>query len=368
MLNTPLQADLLQRKQRHLYRSRRLQGSCALDFSRNDYLSLADDPRLKKAYQEGFERYPVGSGGSMVVSGYHPTHQALEQAFSEALGVEDAILFSSGYAANLSVMSLLGVFKTSVLMDKNAHASFYDGLRLGGVSYRRYRSNRPSDFAFQRKKMPDNTVVVTESIFSMSGYCAPLQAISAAGLPLIVDEAHAFGVIGPNGLGGVMAAGLTETEVPLRIIPLGKACVATGAMVVGQRDWIEALIQVARPYIYSTAISPGVAYGMKEALSLLMQAEDNRLTLRALIAYFREKITQSSYTWGASSTPIQQLKLGCPARAIALSEQLAQQGIVCVSMRQPTVSRVDTGLRIILNANHLFSDIDRLFACLDASW
>lgn len=357
-------------KQEGLYRQRQVidVNGGALLFSSNDYLSLANDPQVKKAYQVGFERYPVGSGGSMVVCGYHSAHQALEKAFAEALGVDDCILFSSGFAANLSVISTFAGVGASVLIDKAVHASIYDGLRLSNANYVRYRHHSLADAALKMQAMPTNTVVMTESIFSMSGQITPLVAMDQLAksyqYDLCIDEAHAFGITGREGLGAVVGAGLTQEDVALRVIPFGKACGAQGAIVAGQGVWIDAILQSARPYIYSTALSPAYAQGMLETLAIVRRADERRAKLANLVSYFRQAIKTSSLHWRDSQTPIQQLQLGCPHRALSYAKRLREQSIICLPMRQPTVSKLETGLRIILNYNHQPEHIDRLFKCL----
>ncbi len=339
-----------------------------LSFSSNDYLSLGMDSRLKYAYQYGFEHYATGSGGSMVVNGYHASHQSLEKAFAQALGVDDCLLFSSGYAANLSLIELLAQHKTHLLIDKMVHASVYDGLRFSGASYSRYQHNCLDDLTLKIQKAPDNSVMMTEGVFSMSGELAPLADIALAGKHLqglVVDEAHAFGVFGPQGMGTVMGAGLTQHEVPLRVIPLGKAYAGMGAIVAGNGVWIDALLQSARPYIYSTAVSPAYAYGLLKTLDVIREADDQRAHLQGLVCYFRGAIKKSSLCWSESQTPIQQLQLGCTKRALDAAKKLQEASIVCMPMRPPTVSNQKTGLRVILNAHHQPKDIDRLFRCLE---
>jgi 8-amino-7-oxononanoate synthase len=183
---------------------------------------------------------------------------------------------------------------------------------------------------------------------------------------LIVDEAHGFGIIGPQGMGGTCAAGLSQAEVPLRIIPFGKALAGSGAVVVGQAVWIDALLQATRQPVYSTSISPAMAHGMLTTLSLLQEADDRRQQITHLIAYFRQHIQQSAYVWRDSLSPIQQLQLGCPHLAMQMTEKLAKNGIRCFAIRQPTVPKQETGLRIVLNYHHTPHDIDRLFEVLRA--
>ncbi len=352
-----------------LYRQRIVcnDSQVVLNFSSNDYLSLSKHPRLQAAYQTGYQCYPTGSGGSPLSAGYHPVHRAFEQAFAEALGVDDALFFSSGYAANLSLMALLTQLDVLIYMDKAMHASAYDGIVSDHTRYKRYRHCDIDDL--QRRIIPhEPAVFLTESLFSMSGQIAPLKALAElalqSGSSLFVDEAHAFGVMGQEGLGLVNALNLTQSQVPLRVIPLGKAFAGSGAIIAGQADWIDALIQVARPYIYSTAPSPAMTYGLLQTLDIIRAADERRAALNALIDYFRSAIQTSRFTWRNSFSAIQQLQLGCPQKAQALSLQLLKQGIVCMPMRQPTVTKQETGLRVILNYQHQPDDIDHLLRCL----
>lgn len=350
-----------------LYRQRRVLDARRLNFSSNDYLSLTADARVQRGFQAGFKRYPTGSGGSMLVSGYHPAHQALEQGFADALAVDACVIFSSGYLANLSLIRLLAHIHAHVCIDKAVHASIYDGLVLSGAQYSRYLHQDLADLALTLQAAPEQTALVTESIFSMSGQMAPLVEMShLRPQALFVDEAHAFGVLGREGLGGVVHAGLTQDDVPLRVIPLGKAYAASGAVVAGQGAWIEALLQAARPHCYSTAISPAYAHGLLNTLEIIRASDARRAQLSALVSYFRQAVHASPLQWRDSHTPIQQLQLGCPHRALSLAARLREQGIECLPMRQPTVSLPETGLRVILNHDHTPADIDTLFQCLHA--
>ncbi len=370
MLNYKLSHYLSTLTHKGLYRQRHcfLNTEDALLFSSNDYLSLTNDPRVKEAYQFGFEQYPTGSGASMVVCGYHAIHQQLEQAFATALNVDNCLLFSSGFAANLSVMGLLAQLDVTLLVDKAVHASIYDGLKLANAHCTRFLHNDLTDLVLKLQASRSNAAIVTESTFSMSGQMSPLKAINALAkqhdAALFVDEAHAFGVRGAEGLGAVVEAGLTQHDVPLRIIPLGKAFGAQGAIVAGQEPWIEALLQSARPYIYSTAISPAMAYGLMATLPIVQQADDRRQKLAALVSYFRDAIKNSPLQWRDSLTPIQQLQLGCPHLALSYAKKLRERAIICLAMRQPTVSKIDTGLRVMLNYHHQPEHIDYLFKCL----
>jgi 8-amino-7-oxononanoate synthase len=372
MLSQQIQSYLADLRQTALYRKRVLVavGDNELNFSSSDYLSLISESRIKQAYQKGYEHYPSGSGSSMVVCGYHPIHQALEQAFCEALNVDKGVLFSSGYAANLSILHLLAQLDAHAVIDKAIHASIYDGLKLAGITSTRYLHNDLNDLALKLDAAPEKTVLLTESIHSMSGQIAKLDKIAHlaqnAQHELIVDEAHAFGVMGQEGLGGVVNAGLTQQDVPLRMIPFGKAMSASGAIIVGQAAWVEALIQAARPHTYSTALSPAFAYGLLETFDIVRKAEDRRAKLSELIIYFHAMTQHSPLKWRYSSSPIQQLQLGCPKLALSYAAYLREHGIICFPMRRPTVSKIDTGLRIILNYDHQPENIDHLFKCLHA--
>lgn len=372
MLNTALSDYLMQLKQLGLYRQRASKDpACQVNFSSNDYLSLIEEPLLKKAFQRGFARCPTGSGGSMVICGYHPVHRELEQAFAQALGVDDALLFSSGYAANLGIVSLLAHFNAHLFIDKAAHASFYDGIKLTKIGYTRYIHHDLAQLAMKLASFHDKNapVIVTESVFSMSGQASNLKKINQLaitfGASCIIDEAHAFGVLGPQGLGAVEQYQLSQQEIPLRVIPFGKSFAVQGAIVAGRREWIDALLQLSRSFIYSTALSPALAYGILETLSFIRQAEDRRQKIYQLIHYFQTLSEQSSLQWRCSNTPIQQLQLGCPHKALVIATYLREKGIFCQAMREPTVNKKETGLRVILNYHHEFEQIDLFFSLLE---
>lgn len=356
-----------------LHRERILKQPTLCSFSSNDYLGLTQDPYVKKAFQTGFDLFPVGSGGSMVVSGYHDIHKELEQYTADILGVDDAVLFSSGYAANLAVMQCLKAKFPSIIMDKGMHASFYDGQHP-----HMYRYAHQSIEALERllERHP-KSIVLTESIFSMHGSKTNLEAIAercrAYGTNMIVDEAHAFGILGPKGIGLVAMHGLSQELVPLRVIPLGKAIGFQGALVAGTREMIDSLIQHARSYIYSTGVSPALAYGILKTLQYMQGLDSVRDKLWENVAYFRKRVAGLVYTnldpqqleFRPSETPIQGLILGCPERALDLAAVLESQGLFCQPMRYPTVSHRDTGLRITLHALHQYEDIDRLLNTLE---
>ncbi len=341
------------------------ENSSLIHFDSNDYLSLARDKRISEGYQRGYALYPSGSSASMLLSGYHSNHRAVEEAFANLLAVDDCILFSSGYAANLAVTALLGRLKVHCFIDKEIHASIYDGLALSKVNYTRYLHNNLDDLSRKLTLHLESAALITEGIFSMSGQLAPLATLSSVchvnQSTLLVDEAHSFGVLGSQGKGATAYHGLTQNEVPLRIIPLGKAYAAQGALVAGKADWIYALLQAARSVIYSTAVSPALSYGLLNTLEFVVNAEERRSKLRDLIALFRSYMKQSPLNWTDSISPIQQLQLGCPHLALHYARELKKQGVSCCAIRKPTVSIKESGLRIILNYNHTPEQIRELF-------
>lgn len=352
-----------------LHRKRKVYPTDAshLVFSSNDYLSLGQDTRLKAAWQESAMHYAVGSGGSPLITGYHEAHRQFETHFSRALGVDDCLYFSSGYAANISLTAFLSHLEVPFYIDKASHASIYDGIKYAGAYATRYQHCNPADL---KKKLQNKGkgAVFTESVFSMNGSISPLLEIMNTakqhGSEVFVDEAHAFGLMGERGLGLVHALHLSQKEVPLRVIPLGKAFAGGGAIIAGQGEWIDALLQSSRPYIYSTAPSPAMVYAYLKNLEMIQQADDRRRKLFELIRYFRQSIQNTSHTWRDSHTAIQQLQLGCPHKAQSVANRLLEQQILCVPMRQPTVSKKETGLRVILNYHHQTEDIDKLLFCL----
>ncbi|WP_233435825.1 aminotransferase class I/II-fold pyridoxal phosphate-dependent enzyme [Legionella jordanis] len=356
-------------KDRGLYRARFIRShDTLLNFSSNDYLSLSNEPLVKQAFQRGFKKYSAGSGGSMVVCGNHPMHKELEHNFAQELNADDAILFTSGYAANLAVVSLLARLKIKLCIDKGIHASIYDGIKLHKAEFKRFLHNNLASLDEQLNLINSPGTVVTEGIFSMSGEVAELSAMhlicKKSNAELIVDEAHAFGVLGHKGLGAVEHHGLTQQEVALRIIPFGKSLACQSAIVVGRKPWIEALLQAARSHIYSTAISPALSYGLLETFYIVLAADERRKKLYELVEHFRQAIKNSPLKWRHSSTAIQQLQLGCPHKALTYGAKLREKGIFCSPMREPTVTRKETGLRIILNYHHEPKDINFLFSQL----
>lgn len=341
-----------------------------IHFDSNDYLSLRNDQRISNFYQKGYSRYPCGSGSSLLISGYHMAHRHLEKEFSNFLKVDDCVLFSSGYVANLAISRLLGQLQSDCIIDKAVHASIYDGLQAAGVKFSRFTSNNMDDLQRKIQAKPlNNPALMTEGIFSMNGQIALLDSITSLchtnDITVLVDEAHSFGVIGHEGRGVIDIYYLTQEKIPLRMIPFGKALAAQGALVAGKKEWVDALIQAARSLIYSTGISPALCYGIQKTLTTVIEADHRRKRLFELVDCFNWYRNQHGMNWIKSNTPIQFLKLGCPHQAAHLSKELEKKGIKCAPIRSPTVSHRDTGLRMVLNYNHNEDQIKKLFNSLN---
>ncbi len=354
--------------QQGLLRKRAVSERCdsnLISFDSNDYLSLLGDKRISQAYEYGYKHYASGSGASMLLSGYHTNHQVLERSFAQLLNVDECIVFSSGYAANLALTTLLGSIHAHCIIDKGIHASMYDGLSLSQAKYSRFLHNDLKSLSQKLAQYPNDSVVLTEGIFSMSGQIAPLSAMSniihPSTIPLIVDEAHSFGVLGAQGKGSISMHQLTQIEVPLRVISFGKTFASHGALVAGQEEWIQALLQAGRSLIYSTAISPAFSHGLLKTLDVIVAADDRRGKLKQLIDFFKHKIASSPLTWRQSNTAIQQIQLGCPHQALRFAQRLKENGFSCSPIRSPTVNLKSTGLRIVLNYRHSPEQITSLF-------
>ncbi len=335
-----------------------------LNFAGNDYLGLRQHPALKSALIRAVEAQGAGSGSAHLITGHDPAHDRLEQTLAEWLGYEAALLFPSGYQANLALMAGLLPQKAPVLLDKLAHASLIDGARLAGARLRRFHHN---DAAHARHCLQRQQpwLLSTEGVFSMDGDAAPLQALASLcqrdACWLHVDDAHGFGVLA-DGRGSVAAAGLTAKEVPLLTITFGKAMGMSGAAILAERAVIAHLQNHARPWIYSTATPPAWAKAGLQAVALLRQADDARARLRAHVQQFRQGAEKLGLPLLPGSSPIQILPLSDNAQALHWGEQLRQQGLVVGVIRPPTSPT--PRLRITLSAAHSGEHIQQLLQAL----
>ncbi|TDO98275.1 8-amino-7-oxononanoate synthase [Marinomonas balearica] len=348
-----------------------IDGTPFLSFCSNDYLGLAAHPTLINALAEGAEIYGVGSGASHLVCGHLSPHDELERALSDWLGVERVMLFSTGYMANLAVLSALGRHCETVIQDKLNHASLIDGALLSDASVRRYLH---ADLSSARKlieKQSSPSMVVTDGIFSMDGDIAPIDGLinllSDSKHLLIVDDAHGLGCLGDQGLGTLDEQGIAASSVSALIGTFGKAFGAAGAFVACSNAMAEYLTQFARPYIYTTAMSPAMAYASKSSLDLIRSKEGDELRsrLNSNISLFKECMASLPFELMPSDSAIQPIMIGASDRAIELSAALREEGILCTAIRPPTVPNNQARLRITLSAAHRHDDIKRLCDTLE---
>lgn len=374
-----LSARLTERRAAHLYRQRPLlespqgvnvvvDGERLLAFCNNDYLGLANHPQVIEAFAEGARRWGVGGGASHLVVGHSTAHHELEEALAEFTGRPRALLFTSGYMANLGTVTALVGQGGTVLEDRLNHASLLDAGLLSGARFSRYLHNDVDSLNKRLAKADGDTLVVTDGVFSMDGDLAALPAICAAarqrGAWVMVDDAHGFGCLGKHGGGVAEHFGLDANDVPVLIGTLGKAFGTAGAFVAGSDELIESLIQFARPYIYTTSQPPAVACATLRSLQLLRDESWRRDHLATLIARFRAGVSALGLELMDSPTPIQPIIVGSSDRAMALSAALRERGILVTAIRPPTVPRGTARLRVTLSATHGEADVDRLLDAL----
>lgn len=374
-----LASRLAARRAEHLFRQRPLlqspqgpevvvDGQPLLAFCSNDYLGLASHPEVIRALQQGAQKWGVGGGASHLVVGHSQPHHELEEALAEFTGRPRALLFSTGYMANLAAVTALVGQGDSVLEDRLNHASLLDAGLLSGARFSRYLHNDAASLAKRLDKAEGNSLVVTDGVFSMDGDLAELPALCAAarakGAWLMVDDAHGFGPLGATGGGIVEHFGLGLDDVPVLVGTLGKAFGTAGAFVAGSEELIETLIQFARPYIYTTSQPPAVACATLKSLELLRTEGWRREHLAALIARFRAGAAEQGLTLMDSPTPIQPLLIGDSARAVELSRLLRERGLMVGAIRPPTVPAGTARLRVTLSAAHSVEQVDRLLAAL----
>jgi 8-amino-7-oxononanoate synthase len=345
-----------------------IDGRELLNFSGNDYLGLRTHPALIAAAQAAMGRFGLGAGAAHLITGHSREHHALEEELADFTGRERALLFSTGYMANLGVIAALAGRRDTVLADRLNHASLVDAVQLAGARLKRYAH---ADAAAAEHALGHGArLLVTDGVFSMDGDVAPLPQLAALagqqGAWLIVDDAHGLGVLGAHGGGSLEAAGLDAGQVPLLVGTLGKAFGTFGAFVAGDAVLIEYLLQRARTYIYTTAVPPAVAAATRAALQLVRTEPWRRERLRALIQRFRTAAAAQGLPLLPSATPIQPLLQGDAARALATAAQLEQRGFVVSAIRPPTVPRGTARLRITLCAAHRDEDVDALVDALAA--
>ena len=380
---TRLRTTLTERKQNNQYRRPRIAGSAqqphmyidgkpVLAFCSNDYLGLANHPQIIKAFQDAANEYGVGSGAAHLINGHSKPHQALEEALAAFTGRDRALLFSTGYMANLGVVSALMQRGDTIYQDKLNHASLLDAGRLSDAKLLRYAHN---DIAHLTKRIAKQengqAMILADGVFSMDGDVAPVRELAELAAKtdswLMIDDAHGLGVLGEHGAGLVEQEQLGQDDVHILMGTLGKGFGTSGAFVAGSHELIEYLIQTARTYIYTTAQPPAIAAATLASLKLVQTESWRREHLSDLIKQFRAGAAQLNLTLMESQTPIQPIMVGDSGAALAMARQLEQQGILVTAIRPPTVPANTARLRVTLSAAHTKEDVERLLAALQTT-
>ena len=372
-------AELQSLNQQSLYRRRRvvespqsvlmlLDGRQVVNFCSNDYLGLANHPEVIAAFKRGVDQYGVGSGSAHLICGHSHAHHALEDELAAFTGRERALLFSTGYMANLGVISTLVGRGDSVLEDRLNHASLLDGGLLSAARFQRYQHNQIDDLQVRLAASKGKALIVSDGVFSMDGDLALLPDLANLaeqhGAGLLIDDAHGFGVLGANGGGVVEHFGLSQQQVPILMGTLGKAFGTFGAFIAGSDALIEYLIQKARTYVFTTAMPAAVAEATRVSLRLLQQEAWRRQHLQALISRFRAGAEQQGLQLMDSATAIQPIILGDSETALLASERLLAQGFWVSAIRPPTVPAGTARLRITFSSLHTEQQVDALLEAL----
>jgi len=348
-----------------------IEGREYLAFCSNDYLGLAGDPRIAKALADASQRFGVGEGASHLLTGHSVLHARLEEKLAEFVGAPRALLFSTGYQANIGAITALAGADAAVFSDSLNHASLIDGVRLSRAQIVRY-PHVDLDFlgeAMSRSKA-NLKLVVTDGVFSMDGDVAPLPGIlelcERHDALLMVDDAHGFGVMGPGGRGSPASFGLDSRRI-VYVGTLGKAAGVAGAFVAGVAEVVESVLQRARTYMYTTASPAPLAAAVEASLEIIRDENWRRERLTQLIAALRARLHGTDVRLADSGSPIQPLILGDNGRCLAASTALRERGILVPAIRPPTVPEGTARLRISLSAAHSLEDVARLAEALRAT-
>jgi 8-amino-7-oxononanoate synthase len=374
-----LQSELNERASLGLLRQRRtlqspqaphimVDGKSYLSFCSNDYLGLANHPQLIAALQQGAQQHGVGAGAAHLVSGHNATHHQLENELAAFGGKPAALLFSTGYMANIGVVQALAGKGDTVFADKLNHASLNDAMQLSRAAVKRYRHNDMTQLAQLLKQANSGRkLVITDAVFSMDGDLAPLPELLALceqhDAWLLIDDAHGFGVLGEQGRGSLAHFGIASKRV-ICMATLGKAAGVFGAFVAAEQVVIDTLINHARSYVYTTATPPALASALLESLRLIANGDELRDHLQRLIAQLRSGLRSLPWSVMPSATAIQPLLVGGNQAALNLSAGLRERGIWVAAIRPPTVPQGTARLRITLSAAHRAADVTRLIGSL----
>jgi 8-amino-7-oxononanoate synthase len=368
-------------RQKNLYRSRRViqssqgvevqvDGKILVNFCSNDYLGLAQHPDVVNAFKMAVDDCGVGSGSAHLICGHSAVHHALEEELATFTGRDRALLFSTGYMANVGVIGAVLGRSDTVFEDRLNHASLLDGGLSSGAKFKRYQHAGVGDLARQLQQASANKLIVTDGVFSMDGDFAPLDDLSRLAKQhnawLMVDDAHGLGVIGERGGGLVEYYRLSQDDVPILMGTLGKGFGTFGAFVAGSETLIETVVQKARTYIYTTALPTAVAAATRASLQLIIKDGWRRSKLQALTERFKVGAGQLGLQLMPSSSAIQPIMLGDSHMAVALSQALFDAGFLVSAIRPPTVPHGSARLRITFSALHEEQQVDRLLDTLAA--
>lgn len=373
-----LRAALQQRQQEQLLRRRKLRtspsgtdilldGRPVINFCSNDYLGLANHPEVVQRFKQGADHYGVGSGSAHLINGHTGAHHALEEELADFLGYEAALLFSTGYMANLGIAQALCQKGDHIYADRLNHASLLDASLLSGARLLRYRHGDIADLEKRIGNEEREKLIMTDGVFSMDGDIAPLPELVRISQRkqawLMMDDAHGFGVLGDQGRGSLEHLGVATGDVPIFMATLGKALGTAGAFVAGSRDLVDYLVQQARTFVYTTAMPPAIAEASRTSLTLMRDGELRR-KLGHNIAFFRRQADQRGIELMPSETAIQPLLLGDAGKALDISQRLLEQGFHVSAIRPPTVPEGTARLRITLSASHSETQISLLLEAL----
>ena len=339
-------------------------------FCSNDYLGLASHPRLIEAARQGAARYGVGAGASHLILGHSTAHTDLEDRLAAFAGFPRALLFSTGYLANIGAVTALVGREDAVFADRLNHASLNDAVLLSRAAFKRYPH---LDLAALERLLAGSTarrrLIVTDAVFSMDGDIAPVPELVVLAERydawLLLDDAHGFGVLGAEGRGTLAHFNVNSPRV-IYMATLGKAAGVSGAFIAGEAEVVETLVQRARAYVYTTATPPLLAHALLESLELVRREEWRRDRLRELVRQLRASLQLARWRLEPSGTAIQPLIIGANAEAVAVAEALARGGLLVPAIRPPTVPVGTARLRISLSAAHVPDDVERLAAALNA--
>lgn len=382
-ITTSFVKELEQRKKDGLFRKRQVVYSSQasviniedkeyINFSSNDYLGFANNKKLKEQMVEAIQRYGLGAGSSQLLVGHSLAHSELEKKLAEFLNREAALVFSTGYQANLAIASTLIDENTVVLQDKLNHASLIDSALLSKGKLVRYKHNDIDHLKglfekYKNKKL----ILMTDGVFSMDGDHAPLLEIAdlckTYNAILIVDDAHGIGVLGKTGAGLLEDLQLGEEDVPLLIGTFGKSFGASGAFVSGNRLFVEMFIQKARTYIYTTALMPAIAATMTYAIGMIIDGDPLRKNINELINVYKAGLNKNKLDQRISTSHIQPYIVGNADKALQLSKSLKDKKILVSAIRPPTVPKDTSRLRISFTATHSKEQVEKLTASLAAA-